>query len=154
MKEKPTDRFGGQEPVVEEYSRLARVYHARSSFYVEATTREWAEHLPFAAEEFDDVVSCNMFHSVQRPMATFREMKRVLRPGGQLVLTDWCNDYWACRACDLHLRLFSAAHFKTYRERECVQLLQEAGLTVRDMERYKISWLWGMMSARARKDAA
>lgn len=114
----------------------------------------WAEHLPFAAEQFDVVVSCNMFHYIHKPITALHEMRRVLRPGGQLVITDWCDDYWACRACDLYLRLFSRVHFKTYRERECVQLLKEVGHAVVDIDRYRINWLWGMMTARVTKDAA
>jgi ubiquinone/menaquinone biosynthesis C-methylase UbiE len=113
----------------------------------------WAEHLPFPAEQFDVVVSCSMFHYVQKPIAALHEMRRVLRPGGQLVITDWCDDYWACRVCDLYLRLFSRAHVKTYGERECVQLLKEAGYAVTEIDRYKINWLWGMMTARVTKDA-
>jgi ubiquinone/menaquinone biosynthesis C-methylase UbiE len=204
------------QPLVEEYARLAPKYDEKWSFYVEATTREtmarldlrpqhqvldvgcgtgallqrlsaihpaaqlsgvdpvpemlavahgrlspdielregWAENLPFPAEQFDVVVSCNMFHYIRQPGAALREMGRVLRPGGQLVITDWCDDFLACRACNLYLRLFSRAHFKVYRERECVRLLKEAGYNVTDMDRYKISWLWGLMTIRVRKNAA
>ncbi len=54
----------------------------------------------------------------------------------------------------LYLRLFNDAHFKTYREREWVRLLKDAGHTVVNIDRYRISWLWGMMTARVTKDAA
>ena len=79
----------------------------------------WAESLPFETEQFDLVVSCNMFHYVSQPMTALREMKRVLRVGGQLVLTDWWDDYVACRVCDFYLRLFSPAHVKMYGGAEC-----------------------------------
>ena len=87
----------------------------------------WAERLPFGDEQFDVVLSCNVFHYIRQPAAALREMSRVLSPGGRLVITDWCDDYLACRACDLCLRLFSPAHFKVYRERECLNLLLETG---------------------------
>lgn len=145
----PHAQLSGVDPVPE----MLAIARRRLSPSIEL--REgWAEHLPFAAEQFDVVVSCNMFHYIHQPIAALHEMTRVLRPGGQLVITDWCDDYWACRACDLYLRLFSHAHFKTYRERECVQLLKEVGHTVVDIERYRISWLWGMMTARVTKQAA
>jgi ubiquinone/menaquinone biosynthesis C-methylase UbiE len=109
----------------------------------------WAERLPFASGQFDVVVSCNMFHYIREPDAALREMGRVLAPGGRLVLTDWCDDYLACRVCDLYLRLFSRAHFKVYRREECLRLLQEAEYRTVDVDRYKINWMWGLMTATA-----
>jgi ubiquinone/menaquinone biosynthesis C-methylase UbiE len=114
----------------------------------------WAEELPFKNNAFDVVVSCNMFHYVRQPVVALMEMSRVLRPGGELLITDWCDDYLACRACDWWLRLFSPAHVKVYRERECRRLLKEAGHPQAHIERYKINWLWGMMTARVTKHAA
>lgn len=111
----------------------------------------WAEQLPYEDASFDAVVSCNMFHYIRQPTVALREMGRVLRPGGQLVVTDWCDDYLACRVCDWYLRLFNRAHVKVYRERECLRLLEDAGLVPTHIERYKISWLWGLMTARTVK---
>jgi SAM-dependent methyltransferase len=111
----------------------------------------WAERLPFASERFDVVLSCNVFHYVRQPVTALREMSRVLSPGGRLVITDWCDDYLACRVCDFYLRLFSPAHFRTYRKRECLNLLLESGHRDVDVDRYKISWLWGLMTASATK---
>jgi ubiquinone/menaquinone biosynthesis C-methylase UbiE len=145
----PVAQLSGVDPVPE------MLAIARRKLSPSIELREgWAEHLPFAAEQFDVVVSCSMFHYIHKPIDALHEMRRVLRPGGQIVITDWCDDYWACRVCDLYLRLFNHAHFKTYRERECVQLLKEAGHTVVDIDRYRINWLWGMMTARVTKDAA
>jgi ubiquinone/menaquinone biosynthesis C-methylase UbiE len=114
----------------------------------------WAERLPFESGRFDVVVSCNVFHYIQEPRAALMEMNRVLRPGGQLVITDWCDDYLVCRLCDLYLRLFSTSHVKIYRKRDCLRLLREAGHDEADVERYKISWLWGLMTARVTKPLA
>jgi ubiquinone/menaquinone biosynthesis C-methylase UbiE len=145
----PVAQLSGVDPVPE----MLAIARRRLSPAIEL--REgWAEHLPFAAEMFDVVVSCNMFHYILQPIAALREMGRVLRPGGELVITDWCDDYFACRVFDLYMRLFSRAHFKVYRERECVRLLKETGYAVVDIDRYKINWLWGLMTARVRKDAA
>ena len=141
----PAALLSGVDPVLE------MLAVARRRLPAEVALREaWAEQLPFESGEFDAVVSCNAFHYIRHPLAALREMVRVLRPGGQLVLTDWCDDYLACRICDWFLRRFSPAHFKVYRERECLRLLQEAGYRDIEVDRYKITWLWGLMTARAR----
>ncbi len=114
----------------------------------------WAEELPFADDSFDTVVSCNAFHYIRQPVEALQEMTRVLRPGGEIIITDWCDDYLACRICDWYLRWFSPAHFKVYRERDCLRLLQEAGHPEAHIQRYKINWMWGLMTAKATKYAA
>lgn len=111
----------------------------------------YADRLPWNAGTFDVVVSCNMFHCISEPLTALREMARVLRPTGALVLTDWCDDYIACRICNLYLRLTNRAFYKTYRQAECLELLKVAGYEVQSFERYKISWLWGLMTAVARR---
>lgn len=109
----------------------------------------WAEELPFADGSFDRVISCNMFHYVRQPLQALREMKRVLTPGGELVLTDWCDDYLSCKVCGLYLRIIKSAHHKAYSTSELRELLDAASLQQLSVERYKINWLWGLMTARA-----
>ena len=114
----------------------------------------WADRLPYADCTFDVVVSCNMFHYIRQPIAALCEMSRVLRGGGDLIITDWCDDYLACRVCDWYLRMFSPAHVKVYRQRDCLRLFKEAGLAQASIDRYRISWLWGLMTATVTKHAA
>ena len=115
------------------------------------TEQSWAEKLPFEDGAFDVVVSCNMFHYIRQPEVALNEMVRVLKPAGRLVLTDWCRDYWSCQLLDLFLRLFNKAHFKTYEKKECYKLLVSAGFDGIKIDRYKINWFWGMMTATASK---
>lgn len=51
-----------------------------------------SEHLPFADQSFDVVTCSNSFHHYPHQAATIREMHRVLRPGGRLMLIDGFRD--------------------------------------------------------------
>ena len=48
-----------------------------------------AEWLPWADGSFDSVVSVNTFHHLEHPMRVFKQMLRVLKPGGKLGLCDF-----------------------------------------------------------------
>ena len=59
----------------------------------EAGLREplvWAEagHLPFRDASFTAILCTNAFHHYPEPLATLRELRRVLAPGGRAVLVD------------------------------------------------------------------
>jgi len=144
LKACPDCRLAGIDPVPE----MLAVARRRLPPSVEL--REgWAEKLPYADASFDLVVSCNMFHYVRRPREALSEMRRVLGTGGQLVITDWCDDYLACWLCDRYLRLTSPAYYRAYSERQCRELVEANGFPNAAIDSYKISWLWGLMTASA-----
>lgn len=51
-----------------------------------------SEHLPFASSSFDVVTCSNSFHHYPQQAGVIREMHRVLRPGGKLMLIDGFRD--------------------------------------------------------------
>ena len=112
-----------------------------------------AERLPFPNETFDILVSTSVLHFLRRPHEVLCEARRVLKPGGKIVVTDWCHDYLACRLCDGFLRLFDRAHFRTYTGEDCKRLLIDSAFDSVGVDRYKISWIWGLMTAIGRKSA-
>jgi len=110
-----------------------------------------ADNLSFLDQSFDLVISTSAFHYFPNPVIAIQEATRVLKTGGTLVISDWCSDYWTCRILDLWLRLSNRAHIHTYSVKEFEQLLKNQGLTQITVEKYKINWFWGMMSAQAIK---
>lgn len=128
-----------------EMLRIARNKQIKDSALIASQAR----CLPFRSKSFDMVVSCNAFHYLRKSAECLVEIARVLKPQGRIVITDWCDDYIACRVCDLFLRVFNRAHFKTYGRRACEYLLRNAGYSNIQVERYKINWLWGLMTAKA-----
>jgi SAM-dependent methyltransferase len=74
-----------------------------------------AKEIPFPRESFDVVTCLEMIEHDQDPFWSVEEMKRVLRPGGSLVITvpgigfprhDYPSDYW--RFTDDGLRILMA----------------------------------------------
>lgn len=112
-----------------------------------------AMRLPFAPGSFEAVVSSSSFHYWPEPGAALAELRRVLRPGGRLVITDWCDDYLACRVCDLVLRVVDPAHRRAYGSHQCERLMRRADFADTRVDRYKIDWLWGLMTATGIREA-
>jgi ubiquinone/menaquinone biosynthesis C-methylase UbiE len=110
-----------------------------------------ADVLPLQAEHVDVVVCTNMFHHVRHPMVALGEFVNVLRPGGQLLLLDWCRDFWHCRAMHLWLRLADRTYVKMYRMAELTAMLETVGLTVRQARRFISPPVYGMMQCLAQK---
>lgn len=101
--------------------------------------------LPLADSSFDLAISANSFHYFRSPLDALAEIRRVLRPGGHLVLVDWCDDYLSCKACTLWLRWTDPAFYQTYSQADCQSMLEHSGLEPIASERFKIDWLWGLM---------
>ena len=106
-----------------------------------------AGRLPFTDRRFDLVLSSSALHYWPDPAAGLAEIARVLEPGGRAVITDWCDDYLACRIVDFLLRVLEPAHHRTYGTKACRRLLREAGFGEVRVERYRIGRLWGLMTA-------
>jgi ubiquinone/menaquinone biosynthesis C-methylase UbiE len=104
-----------------------------------------AGRIPLADASFDWVVCANSFHYFRQPEAALAEVRRVLRPGGSLVLVDWCDDYVTCKLCSWWLRWTDAAFFRTYSLAECQALLEQVGFSIVQHRRFRVGWLWGLM---------
>ncbi|HEV3165832.1 MAG TPA: class I SAM-dependent methyltransferase [Isosphaeraceae bacterium] len=109
-----------------------------------------ASRLPLASETFHQVLCTNAFHMFPRPEATLAEIRRVLRPGGTLTLTDWCDDYLTCKLCSVWLRLTDPAFQRPYTLQACRGMLEGIGFEVVGARKFKINWLWGLMRFEAR----
>jgi ubiquinone/menaquinone biosynthesis C-methylase UbiE len=107
-------------------------------------------HLPFDNRTFDAVVCANTFHYFTRPHVVLQEAGRVLRPGGRLVILDWCRDLWTCRIMDAVLHRVDPAYAGCYTVGEMAAMLQAASFTVHRRFRYRFDLIWGMMVFDAR----
>jgi ubiquinone/menaquinone biosynthesis C-methylase UbiE len=91
-----------------------------------------AEQLPFPERSFDLVTAITVLAFISDPVAAVREMARVLKPGGRLVIGDLGK--WSLWAAGRRLRSwFGAAMWRPARfrsARELTALAQAAGMRV------------------------
>jgi ubiquinone/menaquinone biosynthesis C-methylase UbiE len=91
-----------------------------------------AQQLPFQDNSFDTVVGTLVFCSIPEPLRALAEIRRVIRPNGNLILlehvrgngfvsrrfTDWLQPAWGSLQSDCHLN------------RDTAQTVAEAGFTI------------------------
>ena len=106
--------------------------------------------LPFVDRSFDVVVSASAFHYFENPTAALIEMKRVLKPEGELTILDWCKDDWLCRLYDFVLKRFDPAHEQCYTQAEFHRFLNGTGFQIQRATRFRIGLTWELMIATAK----
>jgi SAM-dependent methyltransferase len=94
------------------------------------TVQGMAEELPFPDAHFDRVISRYSAHHWHDVPAALRELRRVLKPGGQALLIDTAGG--ETPLLDTHLQaveiLRDPSHIRDYSVREWLAFFREAGL--------------------------
>eukprot|EP00521_Asterionellopsis_glacialis_P008328 CAMPEP_0195290280 /NCGR_PEP_ID=MMETSP0707-20130614/6210_1 /TAXON_ID=33640 /ORGANISM="Asterionellopsis glacialis, Strain CCMP134" /LENGTH=243 /DNA_ID=CAMNT_0040350387 /DNA_START=107 /DNA_END=834 /DNA_ORIENTATION=+ len=112
-------------------------------------------NLPFPDNSFDLVTTISSFHFWDDPGVCLSEIRRVLRPNGTFMLTDWCGDFLSCKMCSVVLRArgYSRESWDIPSQNYVGTLLQKAGFGMKLQESYSIKLRmfrigprWGMMS--------
>jgi ubiquinone/menaquinone biosynthesis C-methylase UbiE len=97
-----------------------------------------AEHLPFETASFDTVVCALSLCSIPNPAAAIGEMKRVLVPGGRLLLLDHIGSTWppiyAAQWLLEQITIRTAGEHFTRRQ---LPLVRAAGFQIAETERLK-----------------
>lgn len=78
-----------------------------------------AQHLPFDDEAFDAVLCVNVLEAVVDRMRALKEMRRVLKPGGRILLAhdDYESQVYSCadrELCRRVVRAYADSTFKSY----------------------------------------
>ena len=84
----PVSDFDGLLACLEPSHRMLALGRQLAAHPDVAWLRGWAVPLPFATDSFDFVVSLEMLEFTARPKQTVKELARVLRPGGWLLITN------------------------------------------------------------------
>jgi len=110
-----------------------------------------AAQLPFVDSQFD-ITICNSASQYFEDVPKFlSEAARVLKPGGQLILTVWASD---TLLSTLHYRWLSSRHpaiHKVLKSTAYTELLAAANFELLDIGHYNAGPLWQLATLRARK---
>jgi SAM-dependent methyltransferase len=109
-----------------------------------------AEQLPVENEHFDIVTCTNAFHLVQDTPRALESFRNALKPGGTLIIVDWCRDYPFMRVRDKALRLLDRQRRQIRTLDELVNAIETAGFAIQSRERFRTG-MWGMMCVVALK---
>jgi ubiquinone/menaquinone biosynthesis C-methylase UbiE len=93
-----------------------------------------AEHLPLSDGDVDLVVCVDSLHHYPDPRAALREMARVLRPGGGLVIGDWRARTPLRQLMNVLLPRTPGGDVRIYTGRELTELAASAGFSVQRCE--------------------
>jgi ubiquinone/menaquinone biosynthesis C-methylase UbiE len=99
------------------------------------------EQLPFEDATFDVVSASQVLCSVTSPSKTLEELKRVLRPGGQIRLMEHvCSEHWLAGWL---MNLLNPIWLRVNKvgcnwNRKTVEEVRKAGFKIRSVESYKI----------------
>ncbi len=96
-----------------------------------------AAHLDFDSDSFDLVCVSNSLHHFDDPRLVLRQMERVLRPDGHLLVSEmYCDGQTETQMTHVHLHHWWAAvdtvsgvaHHETYRRGQLIELVSSLGL--------------------------
>ncbi len=144
---KSVERYVGLDPSLE----MLRVAGARAaaSPFPAARLSAYAAALPFAPGSFDTAVSASSLHYWADAAAGLREIRRVLRPGGTLLLLDWDRSPLPMRLLDAWMRLTGVRYERMYAADEVERMLAEAGFRVEGVVRGSAGGPWRLTGFRA-----
>lgn len=94
-----------------------------------------AESLPFAANSFDAAFATLVFCSIPKPENAFRELRRVVKQGGKIVLLEHVRPNNLLGVAFDVLNLLTVALIEDHFNRRTAQIAADSGLKVLEVKR-------------------
>ncbi len=122
----------------------ARDVEARTAFVAGDAGR-----LPLRDASFDTAVSSSVLHYWDDAHAGLAEIRRVLRPGGRLLLVDWLRDPLPMRLLNAWMCTTGVRYRRMYSRAELVDALAAAGFRVQAEARGSAGGAWRLIAIEA-----
>jgi ubiquinone/menaquinone biosynthesis C-methylase UbiE len=97
-----------------------------------------AYSLPFQPEQFSIVSSRFVFHHLQDPLAALKEMKRICKAGGKVVVADMAPQPAKTAALNAAELLRDPSHVRALPLDELRELFEQAGLNAPQINSYRM----------------
>jgi ubiquinone/menaquinone biosynthesis C-methylase UbiE len=94
--------------------------------------------LPFSEAQFSIVSSRFAFHHLEQPLNALKEMKRVCKPGGRVVVADMSPLPEKAAALNKAEKLRDPSHARALPVAELRELFEQAGLAAPDVNSYRM----------------
>ena len=94
-----------------------------------------AEELPFGENEFDAAFATLVFCSIPDPIRAFNEVKRIVRPGGRIVLIEHVRPEGILGRVFDFLSIFTVALIDDHFNRRTAVLAEKSGLKIIEIRR-------------------
>lgn len=119
---------------------FAMIEHARRKEQPDSVhlIQSRAEHLPFADASFDAGVATLVFCSVASPQKAFRELRRVVKPGGTIALLEHVRPRGLLGHFFDLLNVLTVAVFEDHFNRRTAEEAARAGLSIQRIERHAL----------------
>ncbi len=94
-----------------------------------------SDSIPYPDGQFDHLICTNSFHHYPDPIKALKEMQRVLKPGGQMVIFENALELsWYTWLWDKLLRFFEKGHVRYYTSSELGEMIKKAGFVQAKLE--------------------
>jgi ubiquinone/menaquinone biosynthesis C-methylase UbiE len=110
-----------------------------------------AARLPLRVASFDTAVSASVLHYWDDARSGLAEIRRVLRPGGRLLLLDWSRDRPGMWLMNAYLRARGEHYPHMYSRAEARDAVRAAGFQVEGARSASAGWPWHLFVITARK---
>ncbi len=111
------------------------------------------EQLPLETASFDAVTCFNALHYSTSPATILGEFRRVLAPGGRLIVVDWRRDFLMMPMLERWLRVRKMHMGRLLGADELTTLARAAGLAVDGLACFRVRPAWALMTLRAHRAA-
>jgi ubiquinone/menaquinone biosynthesis C-methylase UbiE len=111
-----------------------------------------AGKLPLRDDSFDTAVCASVLHYWDDEGAGLAEIRRVLRPGGRLLLLDWLRDPLPMRVLNAWMRITRVQYRRMYSRAELADALATAGFRVEAQTDASAGGAWRLIAFEARAE--